>query len=511
MSSLETPVKTRVFPVIGLEVHAQLQTRSKMFCACPVMVGAPPNSATCPVCLGFPGMLPVLNRHAVTLALRLALAVGAKIHPVSIFARKNYFYPDLPKGYQISQYDRPLASGGAITIDTPSGEKTVRLVRIHLEEDAGKLLHDTPYDDVPTTASLVDWNRSGVPLVEIVSEPEIRSPEEAAAYLTELRRLLRYTGVSDGDMEKGNLRCDANVSIRASENAPLGTRVEIKNLNSIRFVAKALEHEIERQAGVVERGEKVVLETRLWDTVAGRTVPMRSKEEAHDYRYFPEPDLGALQIDEAWKTEAAHELPELPRARRARLVAEYGIPLADAETLTSARELADYYEKVARQVAPKLAANWITGEILRWMKERKHSLEEALSFSVGPDELAGLLKLVDKGDIPVAAAKDELARIVKAIELSAQVSVTAKATASLSFSAEAILARSGKISDAGALTAAVAEIVSGNPSQVALYRAGKTQTFGWFVGQVMKKTSGRADPAAVREALTKALGGAPAP
>ena len=496
MSSLETPVKTRVFPVIGLEVHAQLQTRSKIFCPCPVTVGAPPNSATCPVCLGFPGTLPVLNRHAVTLALRLALAVGAKIHPVSIFARKHYFYPDLPKGYQISQYDRPFSTGGAVVIDTTSGEKTVHLVRAHLEEDAGKLLHDTPYDDVPTTASLVDWNRSGVPLLEIVSEPEIRSPDEAAAYLTELRRLLRYTGVSDGDMEKGNLRCDANVSIRASEDDPLGTRVEIKNLNSIRFVAKALEHEIERQAGVVERGETVVLETRLWDAVAGRTVPMRSKEEAHDYRYFPEPDLGALVIDEAWKTEAAHGLPELPRVRRARFVNEYGLSLAEAETLTSARELADYFEAVVRQAPAKLAANWVTGEVLRWMREKKVSPEDALSFSVQPKRLAGLLALLEKGEISAASAKDVFAAMVESAE-----------------DAATIVARKGlgKISDAGALEAAVTEIIAANPSQVALYQGGKTQTFGWFVGQIMKKTGGRADPAAVREALTKALGGAPAP
>jgi aspartyl-tRNA(Asn)/glutamyl-tRNA(Gln) amidotransferase subunit B len=441
-------------------------------------------------------MLPVLNRHAVTLALRLALAVGAKIQPVSIFARKNYFYPDLPKGYQISQYDRPFATGGAIAIDTPSGEKHVPLVRIHLEEDAGKLLHDTPYDDVPATVSLVDWNRAGVPLVEIVSEPEIRSPEEAAAYLTELRRLLRYTGVSDADMEKGNLRCDANVSIRPSEEAPLGTRVEIKNLNSIRFVAKALEHEIERQAAAVERGEKVVLETRLWDTAAGRTVPMRSKEEAHDYRYFPEPDLGALQIDEAWKAEAVRGLPELPRARRARFVNEYGLSLADADTLTSARELADYYEKVASEVPPKLAANWVTGEVLRWMKEKKVSAEDALSFSLQPERLAGLLALLEKGEISAASAKDVFAEMVESRD-----------------EAAAIVAEKGLrlISDAGAVEAAVAEIIAANPSQVALFRSGKTQTFGWFVGQVMKKTGGRADPAVVREALTKALGGTPSP
>src|SRR5262249_36932001 len=284
-SSTETLASTRVFPVIGLEVHAQLLTRSKMFCACPVTVAAPANSATCPICLGFPGALPAVNRHAVTLALRLAVAVGATLHKDSRFAHKNSFARALPKGSKFPQYDPPLAPGGAIEIDTPAGPRKIRLVRIHLEEDAGKLLHETPYEDVPDSVSLVDWNRCGVPLVEIVSEPDIRSPEEAATYLTELRRLLRYTGVSDADMEKGNLRCDANVSVRSAEDAPFGTRVEIKNLNSIRFVAKALEHEIERQAELLERGEKVVLETRLWDAAGGRTLSMRGKEEAHDYRY----------------------------------------------------------------------------------------------------------------------------------------------------------------------------------------------------------------------------------
>ena len=494
MSSLETPVKTRVFPVIGLEVHAQLLTRSKIFCPCPVTVGAPPNEATCPVCLGFPGTLPVLNRHAVTLALRLALAVGADIHGVSMFARKNYFYPDLPKGYQISQYDRPFSTGGSVVIDTPAGEKPVRLVRIHLEEDAGKLLHDTPFEDVPPTVSLVDWNRAGVPLVEIVSEPEIRSPEEAASYLTELRRLLRYTGVSDGDMEKGNLRCDANVSIRASEDAPLSTRVEIKNLNSIRFVAKALEHEIARQAAVVEGGGRVVLETRLWDAAAGRTVPMRGKEEAHDYRYFPEPDLGSLIVDEAWKSEAAHALPELPRARKKRLISEYGIAPADAETLVSARELADYFEAAAKASPPKLAANWVTGEVLRWMKEKKVSPEDAATFPVTPASLAGLLGLLDRGEISAASAKEVLAEMVAS-----------------GGDAAAIVARKGlgKIGGSAELDALAAEIVAANSAQVALYRSGKTQTFGWFVGQVMKKTGGRADPSAVRLALEKALAGSP--
>jgi aspartyl-tRNA(Asn)/glutamyl-tRNA(Gln) amidotransferase subunit B len=491
VSVVETPRKISVFPVIGLEVHAQLQTRSKIFCPCPVTIGAPANSGTCPVCLGFPGTLPVLNREAVTLALRLASAVGATIHRESQFARKNYFYPDLPKGYQISQYDRPFSTGGAIVIDTPHGEKPIRLVRAHLEEDAGKLLHDTPYADVPTDVSLVDWNRAGVPLVEIVSEPDIRSAEEAASYLTELRRLLRYTGVCDGDMEKGSLRCDANVSVRASETAPFGTRVEIKNLNSIRFVAKAIEHEIERQGEALSRGEKIVQETRLWDEKAGRTVAMRSKEEAHDYRYFPEPDLGLLVVDEAWIAEAAGGMPELPRARRARLVEAFGLSLQDAETLVSSRELAEYFERTAAAAPPKLAANWVIGEALRWMKERKVSNEEALSFSVSPERLAGLVRLVDAGEVSAASAKEVFAAMLDSPA-----------------DAAAIVAEKGlgSIRDTGALEAAVAEVVAGNPSQVELYRSGKTQTFGWLVGQVMKKTGGRADPAAVREALTRALG-----
>jgi aspartyl-tRNA(Asn)/glutamyl-tRNA(Gln) amidotransferase subunit B len=492
VSTVETPSKIDVFPVIGLEVHAQLLTRSKIFCPCPVTVGAAPNSATCPVCLGFPGALPVLNRHAVTLALRLALAVGADIHRSSQFARKNYFYPDLPKGYQISQYDKPFSTGGAIVIDTPAGERPIRLVRAHMEEDAGKLLHDTPFDDVPSDVSLVDWNRSCVPLVEIVSEPDLRGPEEAAAYLTELRRLLRYTGVSDGDMEKGNMRCDANVSVRRSETAPLGTRVEIKNVNSIRFVAKAIEHEIARQADVLARGERVVQETRLWDERSGRTITMRGKEEAHDYRYFPEPDLGRLEIDEAWIREAAEGMPELPRARRARLVGE-GVPPADAETLVSARELADYFERVVAAGAPaRAAANWVTGEALRFMKERKVSPEEALSFAVSPERLAALIRLAEAGEVSMASAKEVFAAMLDSPA-----------------EPQAIVAERGLgvLRDSGAVDAAAAEVVASNPAQVAAYRGGKTQTFGWFVGQVMKKTGGRADPAAVRAALERALQG----
>jgi aspartyl-tRNA(Asn)/glutamyl-tRNA(Gln) amidotransferase subunit B len=329
-------------------------------------------------------------------------------------------------------------------------------------------------------------------LTEIVSEPDIRSPEEAAAYLTELRRLLRYTGVSDGDMEKGNLRCDANVSIRASETAPLGTRVEIKNLNSIRFVAKALEHEIERQAEAVARGERIALETRLWDPSASRTVPMRGKEEAHDYRYFPEPDLGALVVDDAWIAEAVSGTPELPRARRKRFVEAYGLPASDAETLVSSRELADYFERAVQAGSPqKLAANWITGELLRWMKERKHSTEEALSFAVTPERLAELLAVLESSEVSAASAKEVLEAMLdssaSAVELVKERGV-------------------GKLRDTGALDGIVSEIVAANPSQVALYRSGKTQTFGWFVGQVMKKTGGRADPGQVRAALEAKLG-----
>jgi aspartyl-tRNA(Asn)/glutamyl-tRNA(Gln) amidotransferase subunit B len=433
----------------------------------------------------------VLNREAVSLAMRLALAVGATVHRGSRFARKNYFYPDLPKGYQISQYDRPFATGGGVEIDTRAGPRKIRLVRIHLEEDAGKLLHENPFADVPNTVSLVDWNRAGVPLVEIVSEPDLRSPEEAAAYLMELRRLLRYTGVSDADMEKGNLRCDANVSVRFSEDAPLGTRVEIKNLNSIRFVAKALEHEAARQADVLAGGRRVNQETRLWDVPAGRTVLMRGKEEAHDYRYFPEPDLGALVVDETWIEETARALPELPRARRTRLVAQYGISAADADILVSARELADYFEDLAGRAPARAAAVWVTGEVLRWMKERKISPENALSFPVSPERLAGLIALFDSGQISAASAKETFTAMLDSPEPAAAI-VRERGL--------------GRISDTAALDAVVAEVVRENPSQVSLYRSGKAQTFGWFVGQVMKRTGGRADPASVREALSRALG-----
>jgi aspartyl-tRNA(Asn)/glutamyl-tRNA(Gln) amidotransferase subunit B len=488
---MSTVERVEVVPVIGLEVHAQLETASKIFCPCPTTFGAPPNSATCPVCLGFPGTLPVLNREAVALALRVALAAGCRIDRASSFARKNYFYPDLPKGYQITQYERPLASGGAISIDTPAGERAIDLVRIHLEEDAGKLLHENPFADVPDTVSLVDWNRSGVPLIEIVGEPELRSPEEAFAYLMELRKLLRYVGASEANMEEGNLRCDANVSVRRSEHAPMGTRVEIKNLNSMRHVARALEYEIERQAEALSRGDRVVQETRLWDAAAGRTLPMRSKEEAHDYRYFPEPDLATLEISEDWIEEVRRSLPELPRPRRARFIEQYGLAPADAELLTSARPLADYFERVvAARVPARLAANWVGGEVIRWMKEQRLSPEAADQFDVAPAALADLLRLVEQGEVSGSAAKIVLEEMVGTGKPAGQI-VREKGLV--------------RLSDDSAIRQTAEGVIAANPKQRELYRSGKTATFGWFVGQVMKATGGRADPTVVHRVLKDLL------
>ena len=482
--------KVRVVPVIGLEVHAQLATVSKMFCPCATTFAAEPNSATCPVCLGFPGTLPVVNREAVTLAIRFGLAVGGTIDRRSGFARKNYFYPDLPKGYQITQFDRPVVTGGAIEIETESGIRDIRLVRAHLEEDAGKSLHENPFPDVPDTVTLVEWNRAGVPLLEIVSEPDLRSAAEAMAYLTELRRLLRTLSISEANMEEGNLRCDANVSVRDSESDPLGTRVEIKNMNSIRNVGRAIEHEIERQAERRAAGGRIVQETRLFDAASGETRVMRSKEEAHDYRYFPEPDLGALEIPEAWIAEVRSTLRETPREKRRRFRTIYALSAADAELLSSSRSLAEYFETVAASVAPRLAASWVTGEVLRWMKDQKLSLEETERFSVPPSALAELLEFVASGELSVSAAKvvfEEMARSGRrAPEIVREKGLT-------------------RVSDESSLSAAVEAVLRDNPAQVAQYRAGKTATFGWFVGQAMKATGGRADPETLRRLLKERL------
>jgi aspartyl-tRNA(Asn)/glutamyl-tRNA(Gln) amidotransferase subunit B len=470
-------------------VHAQLLTRTKLFCACANRFGAPPNTLVCPVCLGLPGALPVLNRHAVTLALRAALATGCAVQPVSVFERKNYFYPDLPKGYQISQYERPLATGGAVQVAAAGGgERAIRLARIHMEEDAGKLLHEGyPWS---RERSGVDLNRAGVPLIEIVTEPDLRGPEEAHAYLTALRAILLFAEVSDCNMEEGSLRCDANVSVRPRGAQALGTRTEIKNLNSFRHVARAIEHEIARQVAVVESGGTVVQETLLWNPDRGETVPMRSKEEAHDYRYFPEPDLPPLEVSAEWIGEARRSLPELPAERRRRFVAEYALPGYDASVLTQERDLADYFEAAARASGnAKAASNWVMTEILRKLKEDERPLAAS---PVAPAALAGLVRLVDSGTISGKIAKDVFERMWATGE-----------------EAGAIVEREGltQLSDETALEAVVADVVAGSPEQAASYRGGKAAALGWFVGQVMKKTEGRANPRRVNELLRKALGG----
>jgi aspartyl-tRNA(Asn)/glutamyl-tRNA(Gln) amidotransferase subunit B len=474
--------------VVGLEVHAQLLTRTKLFCGCANRFGAPPNTLVCPVCLGLPGALPVLNRQAVSLALRAAVATGSTVHPVSVFERKNYFYPDLPKGYQISQYARPLATGGAVPVETPGGAREVRLARIHVEEDAGKLLHEGfPWS---RESSGVDLNRAGVPLIEIVTEPDLRGPEEAQAWLAELRAILVYAGVSDGSMEEGSLRCDANVSVRRRGEAAMGTRTEIKNLNSFRHVARALEHEVARQAAVLEAGGEVVQETLLWDAVRGETVSMRSKEEAHDYRYFPEPDLPPLVVPPEWVEEARRSLPELPAARRRRFVGEHALPAYDAGVLTQERDLADYFEAAAKASGnAKAVSNWVMTEVLRKLKDDDRPLA---SSPVSPAALASLVRLVDAGTVSGKTAKDVFERMWTTGE-----------------EAAAIVEREGltQVSDEQALAAVVAEVVASSPGQAASYRGGKTAALGWFVGQVMQRTGGRANPRRVNELLRRALEG----
>jgi aspartyl-tRNA(Asn)/glutamyl-tRNA(Gln) amidotransferase subunit B len=447
-------------PVIGLEVHARLLTRTKIFCGCPTAFGAPPNTSVCPVCLGYPGALPVLNRRAVELAIRMALATGSEVHRLSVFARKNYFYPDLPKGYQISQFDQPLATGGSV--------RGVRLRRIHMEEDAGKLLHE------PDT-SLVDLNRAGTPLIEIVTEPDIADAEQAGLYLTRLRQILMYTGVCDGNMEEGSLRCDANVSMHR-EGEPLGTRTEIKNLNSFRFLGRAIEFEIARQTALLESGGRVVQETRLFDPVAGETRVMRSKEEAHDYRYFPEPDLAPLAIDEAWIERVRAELPALPDARIARYGSEWQIPAADAEVLVASREVADYFEETARASGnPRAAANWVRNDVLRALNDRRIGIAE---LRVAPQMLARLVQLIDRGAVGGKAAKDVFEEMAASGE-----------------TPEAIVERKGlaQVSDPVAIREAALEVLRKNASSVEQYRAGSAKVFGFLVGQLMKEMRGKAN------------------
>lgn len=469
--------------VIGLEVHAQLLTESKIFCGCSIKFGSPPNTQTCPVCLGLPGALPVLNKKAVEYAMKLALAVGGTVHPESVFARKNYFYPDLPKGYQISQYEKPLATGGSI--ETDSGNRRIRLRRIHLEEDAGKSVHPEDQSERETS---VDLNRCGVPLVEIVSEPDISSPKEAHLYLDKLRQLVRYLGICSGNMEQGALRCDANVSVRAKADRQYGVNTEVKNLNSFRAVEKALNHEIKRQIDILEQGGAVEKDTLLWDEKKQIILTMRTKEESPDYRYFPEPDLLTLAVSQQWIDRVTQDMPELPDGKRRRLITQYRIPEYDAGVLTSSKDLADYYEEcVKHHPNPKMVSNWVMGEVLRELKERKIAIEY---FRVNPEKLANLLREIDKGTISGKMAKDIFSEMAQSGKPASE-----------------IIAEKGltQISDRSKLGGTVEEVLRENPESVKMYRAGKEKLFAFFVGQVMKKTQGKANPKLVNELLKAKL------
>ncbi len=480
-------------PVIGLEVHAQLLTESKIFCGCSTRFGDPANTHVCPVCLGLPGALPVVNARAVEHAARAALALHCTIQPVSVFARKQYFYPDLPKGYQITQYDRPLAVDGWIEMPSEGAARRVGIARLHLEEDAGKSVHD---DDGDADLTRLDFNRSGVALIEVVTRPELRSAAEAADCFSRLREVLVAVGATDGNMEEGSVRCDANVSVRPEGGATDGVKVEVKNLNSFRHLERALAHEIERQVAALTAGGRVVAETRLFDPASGRTAPLRGKEEAHDYRYVPEPDLPPLALDAAWIEAVRATLVELPDARRDRLARQYGLSEYDADVLTRRfRGAADYFEATVRAgAAPKAAANWILGEVGRALNEQGAHDIDAVSGRVPPVRLAELTRLIDEGQISGPAAKDVFIHMV-----------------ATGLGAAEIADREGlgRLDDEAALAQAVRAVVAVNTKAVADYRAGKRKAFGFLVGQAMKATGGRADPERLTRLLEAALGTRP--
>jgi aspartyl-tRNA(Asn)/glutamyl-tRNA(Gln) amidotransferase subunit B len=462
-----------------------MSTDSKMFCGCATQFGAGPNSQTCQICIGMPGVLPVTNRKAVEFTIRTGLAVHCRISSYSRFARKNYFYPDLPKGYQISQYELPICEQGYIDILVDGEERRIGLTRIHMEEDAGKNIHEGAGN-----YSFVDLNRAGVPLMEIVSEPDIRTPKEASEYMKKLRTILRYLGVCDGNMEQGSLRCDANVSIRPQGAKELGVKVEIKNINSFRFVEKALEYEIKRQSAVAEEGGRIFQETRLWDPATGTTQSMRSKEEAHDYRYFPEPDLVPIVVEQKWIDEIKASLPELPDAKGERFISEYGLPEYDADLLTAERPTADWFEEAVKVGAqPKTASNWMMGDLMRLLNEENRPIEEC---PIKPAQLAGMLGLIDSGTISGKIAKTVFEEMYR----------TGK-------DAEVIIKEKGlvQISDTGAIEKAIDEIIAKSPNEVERFRGGDEKLIGFFVGQVMKATKGKANPQIVNDILKKKLAG----
>lgn len=472
--------------VIGLEVHVELKTQSKIFCDSTTAFGGSPNSHVCPVCLGLPGVLPVVNKEVVECAIKAALALNCRIAEFSKFDRKNYYYPDMPKNYQISQYDLPIARNGHLTIEANGETKRIGITRLHMEEDTGKLVHQGTITTTPY--SLVDYNRAGVPLIEIVSGPDLRSPEEARNYLEKLKSIIQYTDVSDCRMEEGSLRCDANVSVRPPGSDEFGTKTEIKNMNSFKALQKALTYEVERQIEVLAEGGRIIQETRTWDEGKGVTLPMRSKEEAHDYRYFPEPDLAPLVIERQWVEAIYRSLPELPDARRDRYVRQYGLPRYDAGVLTATRELADYFEAcLAVYPQPKVAGNWVMGDLSRLLNAQNHDITQC---PVGPAGLAALLKLIEKGTIS--------GKIAKAVF--EEMFATGK-------DAEEIVKEKGlvQISDEGAIAAVVDEVIAANQKTVEDYRAGKDRALGFLVGQVMKATRGKANPELVNRLLKERL------